>query len=143
MSKPQTPTLRSLAIVAAVLFSATGIAAQEPTADELALVYKGMASYRLFCKNCHGDVGEGDGPVGEFLKIPPADLTQVTAENGGEFPEERIFQVIEGRRNVRGHGSEMPLWGDAFQKTEETTDPEVIRQKILALVKYVESIQEK
>ena len=36
---------------------------------------EGKATYGLHCQSCHGEAGRGDGPGGEGLDPPPADLT--------------------------------------------------------------------
>ena len=110
--------------------------------SETVRVSKGRVSYNLFCRSCHGEWGKGDGSVAEFLKVPPADLTRISARHDGEFPFDEIYRTIDGRE-VRPHGSDMPLWGNAFQETEETDDEEVIKEKLVELVYYLKSIQEK
>ena len=37
----------------------------------------GRVSFRLYCASCHGEDGEGNGPVAKFLTIEPADLTRI------------------------------------------------------------------
>lgn len=114
----------------------------ESRVSETALVAKGRVSYTLFCKSCHGEWGKGDGSAAEFLKVPPADLTAISARNDGEFPFDKIYKTIDGRE-VRAHGSDMPVWGEAFKQTEETDDEVVIKEKVVELVYYLKSIQGK
>ncbi len=105
-------------------------------------IAKGRTSFHLFCQSCHGPSAHGDGPVAEFLKIPPANLTLISARNGGEFPIDKMAEWIDGRDPVKGHGSrDMPIWGDAFKETEETDDESVVREKILGLAYYLKSLQ--
>lgn len=111
-------------------------------ASDAARVSKGRVSYNLFCKSCHGEWAKGDGSVAEFLTVRPADLTRIRARNDGEFPFDEVYQTIDGRE-VRPHGSDMPLWGNAFQETEETDDEAVIKEKLVELVYYLKSIQAK
>jgi hypothetical protein len=60
------------------------------------------------------------------------------------FPVERVFQLIDGRQVVKAHGdSQMPVWGDGFSKSVTGADEAAIKAKIEALVKYLESIQER
>lgn len=101
----------------------------------------GNVSYQLYCKTCHGSSGKGDGSVAEILKIPPSDLTRIRLRNGGEYPAEKIYRIIDGRGEIKAHGRDMPIWGDAFRLTEETDDEKVVVEKIQALVSYLESIQ--
>lgn len=96
-----------------------------------------------YCASCHGPSGHGDGPVAVELKKRPADLTQLAKNNNGNFPYTRVRAVIDGRGQALGiHGpAEMPVWGERFRQ-EGRTDTQV-RGKILNIVDYLVSIQEK
>jgi mono/diheme cytochrome c family protein len=72
----------------------------------------GKAMYLAYCASCHGKDGKGDGPAASAMKISPTDLTELTAKNGGIFPENHIAQTIRGDSNTPSHGSkDMPVWG--------------------------------
>lgn len=115
------------------------------------LAAKGRVTYRTYCSNCHGKSGAGDGNLAQYLTVAPADLTQISKENAGKFPREKVHKIIDGRDAVRGHGgSEMPIWGDVFQSTlSEEMAPageggeERAQRKIKELVLFLESIQAK
>jgi hypothetical protein len=79
------------------------------------------------------------------LNVKPADLTTITKRNGGKFPSDVVFRTIDGRVPVKGHGGQdMPVWGNVFLRPQEGgLTPEVIRARIDALVRYLESIQQK
>jgi mono/diheme cytochrome c family protein len=96
-----------------------------------------------YCASCHGPSGHGDGPVAVELKKRPADLTQLAKNNNGNFPYTRVRAVIDGRGQALGiHGpAEMPVWGERFRR-EGRSDTQV-RGKILNIVDYLVSIQEK
>jgi mono/diheme cytochrome c family protein len=96
-----------------------------------------------YCASCHGPSGRGDGPVAAELKKRPADLTQLAKNNNGNFPYTRVRAVIDGRGQALGiHGpAEMPVWGERFRR-EGRSDTQV-RGKILNIVDYLVSIQEK
>jgi mono/diheme cytochrome c family protein len=99
--------------------------------------------YRVFCASCHGAGGTGDGTVAGVLRVPPANLTLISAKNGGAFPRDRVFVAIDGRHRVNGHGaSQMPIWGDVLKVTEGQNEA-VITQRINSLVDYIETIQRK
>lgn len=109
----------------------------------------GRADFVTYCAACHGVSGTGDGTVAEFLTITAADLTQLRKKNAGSFPRERVFNVIDGRTEVKVHGPrDMPVWGDWFKFEAESSvagkgaQEEVINARINALVGYIESIQE-
>jgi mono/diheme cytochrome c family protein len=136
--------LRSLVagLAAAVLIAVAGSAADPPvTAD--ARVERGAESFRVYCANCHGLAGKGDGPTAAYLTIEPGDLTRIAERNGGKFPESRVREVIDGRTSLRGHGTrEMPIWGLAFQRWDlDAGQEDEVASKIDDLVAYVASIQ--
>jgi mono/diheme cytochrome c family protein len=99
--------------------------------------------YMEYCASCHGPMGRGDGPVAAELKKRPADLTQLAKNNNGQFPYTRVRAIIDGRGQALGiHGpADMPVWGQRFAD-EGRNDPQV-RAKILSIVDYLASIQEK
>ena len=99
--------------------------------------------YLGFCASCHGKEGKGDGLVASSLKTPPANLTTLSARNGGKFPELRVTSAIKGDPALPAHGSaEMPVWGTVFQKMSQGNAGEV-QMRIANLVAYVRSIQAK
>src|SRR5664279_1681143 len=69
----------------------------------------GRQMYDAYCASCHGQGGKGNGPTATALKVPPTDLTQLSARNGFVFPENHVAQVIKGDSMMPSHGSkEMP-----------------------------------
>jgi len=104
---------------------------------------RGRVTYRIYCMNCHGPLAKGDGKLAPILKVKIADLTQITAKNGGTFPEEKMHEVVDGRKEVAAHGlREMPIWGDAFQTPEQGGDQEAkAKAKIRDLIEFLKSIQ--
>jgi len=118
----------------------------------------GKVEYQSSCAACHGDDGKGTGPVAAVLKAKPADLTTLARANNGVFPLGRIYDVIDGRTEVRAHGArDMPIWGFRFSPTpmagasptapyflDPVYDREaVIRSRILAVIDYLYRIQVK
>lgn len=100
------------------------------------------------CAVCHGASGRGDGNLVNFLNVKPTDLTKLSANNDGKFPFLEVFQVVDGRTMVSGHGErDMPVWGRRYQDdVGETFGPyggeTAVRARILELVYYIQSIQE-
>lgn len=100
----------------------------------------GRDLYMSYCVSCHGWAGKGDGPAGLALKKTPADLTQLSISNGGDFPRAEVKKYIDGEALVSAHGSrEMPVWGKAFRR--ETSSANEARMQIFALTAFIESIQ--
>ena len=137
------PLLEKVPLIVLAVMAAAAAEPQDSEDDAELRAARGRTSYRIYCQNCHGKTGEGDGPIADLLKKKPTDLTVMSRDNDGEFPAERLHETIDGRHEVGAHGSrEMPIWGLSFQDPgrAENQDDE-IRERILDLVAYVESIQ--
>ncbi|WP_373504268.1 cytochrome c [Aestuariivirga sp.] len=108
----------------------------------------GQRDFRNYCAACHGMSGTGDGAMGEFLTLAVPDLTKLTKLNAGQFPEDRVKQVIDGRVDVRVHGErDMPVWGDWFNaeaisvENDRDTREMIVRERIESLVGFIKSMQ--
>jgi mono/diheme cytochrome c family protein len=107
----------------------------------------GKQEYMVACAICHGESGKGGGPFAPLLNIETPNLTTIAAGNDGVFPFLDVLMVVDGRTGVRAHGdSAMPIWGERFQASATGAGPfgtELeVRGRLLALVTYIESIQE-
>jgi mono/diheme cytochrome c family protein len=110
----------------------------------------GKREYESNCIACHGKDLKGGAYV-DFLKVTPPDLSQLSRKNGGVFPFDRVYGSIDGRQELKGHGSrDMPIWGKDYQvKAAEyyvdmNYDPEAfIRTRIFALIDYLNRMQAK
>lgn len=120
----------------------------------MALVLAGCAvepepsGERIFfahCVDCHGSDGKGDGWVAAGLTRKPADLTGLSARNGGVFPLARVLNNIDGFHRHAPRGSVMPEFGAIFGT--ETTQIELdgvatpVPVDLLAVTQYLETIQ--
>lgn len=116
---------------------------QEGPAQRTERLSRGGTTYRIYCASCHGAAGRGDGPMASVLKVPPSDLTQLSRANHGRFPDERVYEAIDGRRELAGHGpGGMPVWGLTFQISGRDSDQEAeVRERILDLMTWLQSIQ--
>jgi mono/diheme cytochrome c family protein len=119
--------------------SGTAFAGQASTSPS------GFGLYTNYCASCHGPQAKGNGPMAAVLQVKPSDLTAIARRNGGKFPSDIVFRTVDGRKPVMGHGGQdMPVWGNVFQRPQEgAATPEVVRARIDALVRYLESIQQK
>ena len=108
----------------------------------------GERDFINYCAACHGVGATGDGTIGEFLTLAVPDLTELSKRNGGQFPEARITEVIDGRAEVKVHGMrDMPVWGDWFDAEAASPDIDrkarelIVNDRIASLVLYLKSIQ--
>ena len=75
------------------------------------------------------------------------DLTVLAEKNGGEFPYNKVFAVIDGRFIVPGHGErDMPIWGrQFFEEDSKAYGPNggeiVAQERIHELTNYLGSLQ--
>jgi mono/diheme cytochrome c family protein len=131
----------------AVLVGATAVAGiaradQQPIPPTMTPVEDGAHLFRTYCASCHGTSGRGDGPLADSMRRRPANLTEIQKRNMGAFPKDLVFQIIDGRQKVRGHGGpDMPVWGDAFKRSINAGDENAVARRIRALVDYLETIQ--
>lgn len=107
--------------------------------------YSGADLYAGNCSVCHGVYAEGDGPAAALIAGSVPDLRQLAARNGGQFPRESVFRIVDGRDLSDAHakGRSMPKWGEEFQLYEgyDREADSRVRAKIEALVDYLAQIQ--
>ncbi len=131
-------------LIAAILF---WVMPGRSVAQEKEVIAAGQLGYQQYCATCHGAEGKGNGPMTSILTVKPVDLTQLSKNHGGQFPFWPTYLVIDGRAPtpIKGHGTpEMPVWGKQFQMEEAgAAGSAQTRGKILQLVYYLQSIQEK
>jgi len=103
----------------------------------------GKGMFNSYCAVCHGTDGKGNGPAAAALKMPPADLTVLSKNNGGKYPALKVSSAIRGDVDVPAHGNkEMPIWGRLFSSISGGHEGEVV-QRIANLNHYIESLQVK
>jgi len=145
---------RNLAALAAVGIALTPLLATAQQPFDL-----GKREYQSNCAVCHGATGKGDGPYMRFLAYKGkglGDLTSIARRNGGVFPFQRVYELIDGTHEIEVHGPrDMPVWGkdylqrarDAYREGDDGSgryDPELFaRARILALTDYLHRLQAK
>lgn len=106
----------------------------------------GKNEYMASCASCHGVSAKGDGAMRTHLTKAPTDLTLMAKRNGGVFPTQYAWEVIDGRTSVviGSHGArEMPVWGYVY-RAEDTQPTDLhARTRIGSLLDYLARIQAK
>ena len=113
----------------------------------------GKREYDNNCAVCHGAAGKGNGPYAGIINTPMPDITVLQKSNQGVFPYDRVYQMIDGRTEVAAHGTrDMPVWGNEYnaRAAEYYSDylraysaEGFVRGRILALINFIYSLQEK
>ena len=149
MHFPTCSALAALAIGLAAPASAQG-PNERPVVLQPMVIEPEAREFVNSCASCHGTDGKGAGFLTRLFRgVDPGDLTRLAANNGGRFPLERVFSVIDGRAEVAAHGDrKMPVWGERYMTTAlmERGPSELnelrVRNRIFELVHYIQSIQE-
>jgi mono/diheme cytochrome c family protein len=133
--------MRLVSLFKTAILTGFALGAAPAMADET-----GQSLYMDTCATCHGANAMGLGPLAEVMTATVPSLRELSANNDGVFPMLDVIQIIDGRTGVRGHGSNMPVWGRQF-KAEVIDETGVYgsevytRGKVLSLATYLESIQ--
>ena len=78
-------------------------------------VPSGAEDFATFCSACHGAGGKGDGAAAARLDRRPADLTGLSARNGGVLPGTKVMAKIWGYTGGHDGKSPMPQFGPLLQ----------------------------
>jgi mono/diheme cytochrome c family protein len=106
-------------------------------------VTDGKQMYVSYCAPCHGLDGKGNGEVASELRRHPTDLTVLSKNNKGRFPDMHILAVLQFGTDVPAHGTaQMPVWGPILGNMDHTSaQTKLLRMNNLS--SYLKSIQEK
>jgi hypothetical protein len=114
-----------------LLAAVSGPFAIQAAEVDQAAAERGREHFKLFCTNCHGLSGEGNGPLVAMLKIQPADLTQLARQDGGQFDAERVLKAIDGRHQV----------GTDEERNMPVFSENLAISTVIDLVEYLKTIQ--
>ena len=102
----------------------------------------GARLYFNHCAACHGDDGEGTGPVAASMRVTVPNLRALAQRNGGMFPVDAVRAYVDGRNTPASHGDRvMPIWGDVFLGADRTADDRTVRRRIAAVVDFISMLQ--
>ena len=101
--------------------------------------------FHQYCAACHGADAKGRGPAAAALKVPPPDLTLLSSNNHGKFPDVQVYSTIRGDIGINAHGSsEMPVWGGVFRDMANNSgDDRQTAMRLSNLCRYIQSLQVK
>lgn len=130
------------ALACAVLATAFVSGHARAAADDVR-IEQGKELYRQYCSACHGLDANGQGPLATVLTPPPPNLTLLGDKYGFPLPKARLAEFIDGRREVRAHGSsDMPVWGRRMVDGPPSSGSEAQTTGTLRLIlDYLESVQ--
>ncbi len=105
----------------------------------------GAQDYAAYCSACHGASGAGDGELAAELATKPADITSLSAKNGGAFPTTRVMAQIWGYAGKKGQDV-MPDFGSLldgelvpYDGGDGIETPTPIR--LVQIAEYLETLQ--
>jgi len=77
---------------------------------------KGEHLYEEYCASCHGINGNGEGPAGQNMTPPPANLLDALQNDKVISDEYLMWTIREGGRNVH---TQMPSFEEQADISEE------------------------
>lgn len=80
MEEPLPPPERSIPIEGPIAIPGMGAPENPVEADESSIT-RGTELYVIHCRMCHGQTGEGTGPIAPFLANKPANLTSEVVQS--------------------------------------------------------------
>lgn len=141
--------LKSLLVMAMAAVVATSLSFANQAQSKLVIPVEkttptsGKQMYTSYCAPCHGTDGRGHGPAATALKTQPTDLTELTKNNHGKYPDTHVAAVLQFGSEVQAHGSaQMPIWGPILGNMNRTNSQERLL-RISNLSHYLETIQER
>jgi mono/diheme cytochrome c family protein len=145
LSEFEVPMLLPLRrVLLSFLAASVCVSCRVPSLDEPVAQESGEQLYQRHCASCHGENAQGNGPVAPFISAAVPDLTRIAQRRRGDFPEEEIFQIIDGQSARAAHGPRhMPVWGYDFfgPQGDDEFAHEQATERVERLVTYLGTLQ--
>ena len=146
-SRTEELMLKRLLVMAVLAVFAVGIGYADQSRTKVTIPVNktaptsGKQMYANYCTPCHGVDGRGHGQYASILKRQPVDLSMLTRNNRGRFPETHIVSALQFGSAIAPRGTdEMPAWGPILGKMNQANPQEVLL-RISNLSRYLETLQ--
>jgi mono/diheme cytochrome c family protein len=142
MSRPVKSSI-ALGIVLPLIAGCTDFGRQ---ANEMPTRSDGAAFYASNCAACHGPNGKGNGPEALGIGAIPPDLTVLSRDNGGTFPQAQALAYIWGDPEKSHIARVMPEFsGEMAEDLVPVKIDGILTptpRELVGLLFYLESIQQ-
>jgi mono/diheme cytochrome c family protein len=88
---------------------------RDPLPDDAKTLHSGARVYEQYCAACHGERGLGDGPTGQQLRPPAANLASLARTSMGQSDSYLYWTIAEGGQQF---GTAMPPFKGALSSDE-------------------------
>ncbi|SLN11590.1 Cytochrome c [Roseovarius albus] len=116
------------------------------TSNEMPTRADGAEFFSANCVSCHGSDAKGDGPAATGLPAAPPDLTLLSVQNGGEFPQTQTLSYIYGDPEKSHLARVMPEFGEDMALDLVPVELDGVLtptpRELAGLLFYLESIQQ-
>ncbi len=132
-------------LVIPILAALTLLACTSGRCRDLSRSHSGAQLFQVYCASCHGADARGNGPVAEFLSVRVPDLTKLAVADGGEFPLDKVYRIIDGQSQMPVHGERhMPVWEYEFfgAEADDQSAHQQATDKVNSLVNYLRTLQQ-
>jgi mono/diheme cytochrome c family protein len=105
----------------------------------------GADLYKELCAGCHGENGRGIGLTSQYCAVPPTDLTLLSRQNHGTFPEKKVTQILRYGTEKPAQSQSttyMPVWKPLLA-TIHGESPELTEQRISSIIDFLKAVQPK
>ncbi|MBI2801142.1 MAG: c-type cytochrome [Gammaproteobacteria bacterium] len=139
--------ITSLVLVAVIQIApATAHAVDFLTPDQ-AIVNSGRVQFEKNCARCHGADATGGTADTKVETVKAPDLTGLAKKSGGTLPLWEVYEVVSGSKVLAEHRTRaMPIWSEELAKARginKENKEAIVRGRILAILAYLSTIQEK